>query len=538
VRDKSGRALNQLGKPGHVAPVQRNPDMNLPTIVVTGASGFVGRHLIDALKGRCRIFALARRSQRQSGAPIHPNILWNRVDIGDMESLTAVFKRIQDGGGAEIFIHLAAYYDFSGVEHPEYMRTNVTGLRNILELCGPLRLKRFIFASSTAASKFPPHGKVLDETSLPDGDHIYAKTKRIGEAMLKEFEDTVPYCITRFAALFSDWCEYPPLYMFFGSWLSDTWTSGVLGGKGQSAIPYLHIRDIVSIMKKIIDRIEGIQNGEIFVASPDGAVSHLQLFEAATLTFYGQRKKALFLPKILCRPGIYARRFFGHFSGHRPFEDPWMCRYIDLQMNMDASRTRKRLDWKPVTRLDILRRIAFMVENFRAEPAEWHHRNTAALKELPIVLHLQVYSLMKANAAEIEKEYTRVVFGADGAHRFASYRDLPDSEQQWFRKQLFMQLMNAIRTRDKSIFRAYCTDLAEHRFEQGFTVQEVCDTLVLVNNICTRILRADPKTKTLRPSVLKDYVTMVIQFGIDEVQEVFEQWGEGEYDAEIYPLEK
>ena len=84
--------------------------MELPTIVITGASGFVGRHLLDVLKGSYKIFALARRSQRQCGAPIHPNILWHRVDIGDIEPLSALFKRIQDGGGAELFIHLAAYF--------------------------------------------------------------------------------------------------------------------------------------------------------------------------------------------------------------------------------------------------------------------------------------------------------------------------------------------------------------------------------------------------------------------------------------------
>jgi len=512
--------------------------MELPTIVVTGASGFVGRHLLEVLKGSYKIFAIARRSQRQCGAPIHPNILWHRVDIGDIEPLSALFKRIQDGGGAELFIHLAAYYDFSGVEHPEYMRTNVTGLRNILELCKPLGLKRFIFASSTAACKFPPSGKVIDETNSPDGEHIYAKTKKIGEEMLKEYEDDVPSCIVRFAALFSDWCEYPPLYMFLGSWLSDTWTSNVLGGKGQSAIPYLHIQDVVAFLKRVLERIDDLDNREVLVASPDGSISHLRLFESATLAYYGHRKKPFLLPKFLCRPGIWARRFFGHFSGHRPFENPWMCHYIDLQMNMDAGRTRERLDWRPKARLDVMRRIPFMVENYRAEPAEWHHRNTAALKVLPLMLHLKVHSLLRAHEREIEKEYAATVFGHEGDDRFAGYRNLPASEQQWFRKQLLVQLMNAIRTRDKSLFRAYCQDLAEHRFEQGFSVRDVCDTLVVMNNICVKNLREDPKVKELRPTVLRDYITMVIQFGIDEVQEVFENWGEGEYDPELLLTEE
>jgi hypothetical protein len=327
------------------------------------------------------------------------------------------------------------------------------------------------------------------------------------------------------------------VYMFMGSWLSETWTSSMLAGKGLSAVPYLHIRDLVTLLRKVLDRIDSIRKSGVLLASPDGAVAHNQLFEAATLAYFGQRKKAILVPKMLCRSGIYLRRLFGNVSGHRPFESPWMCRYIDLQMTMDSSRTRELLDWKPRLRLEIVRRIPFMVENFRAEPAEWYHRNTAALKELPLVLHLKIQKMMKEHERDIQHAYTKRVFGLEGGEAFASYRNLPPSEQEWFRKQLFLQLMNSIRTRDKSLFRAYCQDLAEHRFQQGFTVQEVCDTLVVMNNVCLNVLGNAPANKELPPHALKDYITTTIQFGIDEVQEVFEQLGDGEYKPQSLELE-
>jgi len=55
--------------------------MSLPALIVTGASGFVGRHLLDELKDEYRIFGIARRSQRECGAPVHPNIAWMQVDV-------------------------------------------------------------------------------------------------------------------------------------------------------------------------------------------------------------------------------------------------------------------------------------------------------------------------------------------------------------------------------------------------------------------------------------------------------------------------
>jgi nucleoside-diphosphate-sugar epimerase len=38
--------------------------MPLPRVLVTGASGFVGRHLVEHLKDDYRIVCIARRSQR------------------------------------------------------------------------------------------------------------------------------------------------------------------------------------------------------------------------------------------------------------------------------------------------------------------------------------------------------------------------------------------------------------------------------------------------------------------------------------------
>jgi nucleoside-diphosphate-sugar epimerase len=150
--------------------------MARPRLVLTGSSGFLGRHLLESLKEEYEIIGLARRSQARCGAPFHPNIRWFQVDIGRRETLQEVFDEIIRGGGAERVIHLAAHYDFSGEEHPEYYRTNVEGLRNVLDQCRRLRPRQFVFSSSVAACSFPRRGEALDETSSPDGDHVYART--------------------------------------------------------------------------------------------------------------------------------------------------------------------------------------------------------------------------------------------------------------------------------------------------------------------------------------------------------------------------
>lgn len=81
----------------------------MPGIVVTGASGFIGRHFIIAVSGKFRLFCIARRSQKEVGIPYHKNIHWLQLDITNQKNLLNAFKYIKDHGGAEFVLHLAGF---------------------------------------------------------------------------------------------------------------------------------------------------------------------------------------------------------------------------------------------------------------------------------------------------------------------------------------------------------------------------------------------------------------------------------------------
>ncbi|MDD5562958.1 MAG: NAD(P)-dependent oxidoreductase [Thermoanaerobaculaceae bacterium] len=497
--------------------------MSLPRIIVTGASGFVGRHLLEEIKERYRILGLGRRSQRDCGAPVHPNIAWSQVDIGEREPLARALESVAATGGADVLLHLAAHYDFTGEENPEYWRTNVEGLRNVLELAKGLKLRRFVFASSVAACRFPPPGGALDERSVPDGDHIYARTKRIGEEMVREYAAHFPTSTVRFAALFSDWCEYPPLYVFLETWLSQRWNARVLGGRGASAVPYLHVRDAVRALSVLLRRPELPDEGEVFAISPDRAVSHRDLFAAARMSAFGQRTRPICVPRVLCGPGMQARDLLGRALGERPFERPWMARYIDLAMTVNAARTRERLAWAPRPRLEVLRRLPFVLENRKTQPAEWSSVNLAAMKMVNIRPNLRIHRLLEAHEEQIRAAMTDQLLTPEPHRRHPKFEQLPRHEHDWYNRLLLHGLMDSIRARDKTLFRAHCRDLAERRRAQGFTADEVSFALRLFNEICIKTLSLEPSAVSLRE--LDDYITAAVQFGIDEVEDVFDQDG-------------
>jgi nucleoside-diphosphate-sugar epimerase len=496
--------------------------MSLPSVIVTGASGFVGRHVVEQLREEYRIFGIARRSQRRAGVAEHRNVSWHEADIAERGQLEAVFRTIAEAGGADYVIHLAAYYDFTGLDHPEYMRTNVTGLRNVLDLCTDLPIRRFVFASSLAACRFPPDGRALTESSPPDGDHVYARTKRLGEEMLNEYQHAFPTVTVRLAALFSDWCEYPPLFVLLNSWFSKLWNANIVAGRGLTAIPYLHVYDVVTFLRRVLDPAQDLTPGEVVIASGDGAVSHREMFGTATLAYEGKRRDPRYVARPVCRAGLWGLDVLGRISGQRPFERPWMADYIDQEMRVDSSMTRRLLNWTPRPRLGLLRRVPFLVENLKTDPHEWIARNQAAMKAVWISDYLKIYWLLQKHEAEILDAFHAALTGPDRRGRFPTYQRFAAAEHDWNHRMLVRQLFNAVRTGDKSVFTTYCRDLAVRRFHEGFSAEEFCGAVELLNLICMRILRRDPASDGMRQQIL-DYLTMTLRYGCDQAQETFEE---------------
>src|SRR5512141_1767056 len=491
--------------------------MTLPRLMLTGASGFVGRHLLEALCDDWTIYGIARRSQARCGAPVHPNLTWFQVDIGDREALADVFGKIRGAGGADVVVHLAAHYDFTGEEHPEYFRTNVDGLRNTLDLSAEAGVKQFFFSSSVAACELPPPGRTLDETSPPDGRHIYAQTKRIGETMVGGYKDRFTPVIVRFAAMFSDWCEYPPLYMFLETWLSSGWNRRMLGGRGESAIPYLHVADAIALLTRLLERRRDWKPSEVLIASPDGATSHRALFEATMSHEAPVPVAPVLIPKPLCGPGMLLRDLAGRVTGDRPFERPWMAEYIDTVMAIDASRTRARTGWAPRERLEMLRRLPFLLENRSMYPLDWHRLNRAAMKKVYVPQNLRLYQLLERHQAELVEEYSKALDDA----RLPSYEHVSPEDHEWHHKMILRQLMNAVRTQDRHVLVASCGDLAERRYRKGFREEDLCRAITALDGVCAAVLSRDPEARTLAGEIHDD-VTTPLKWGVDRIQETYE----------------
>lgn len=171
---------------------------------VTGATGFIGRHLVaNLLKRKGTIHVLVRRGSQKKLDALIERMGWDRKRIvpvvGDLAKprlgLNAE-KTDELKGKVKHFFHLAAIYDLAA-DAQSQMQANVEGTRNAIALAEAVNAGCFHYASSIAVAGLYPgtfREDMFDEAE--DLDHPYFRTKHDAEKVLRE-ECKRPYRIYR-----------------------------------------------------------------------------------------------------------------------------------------------------------------------------------------------------------------------------------------------------------------------------------------------------------------------------------------------------
>jgi len=499
----------------------------LPVMILTGASGIVGRHFLEFIKDDFIIYAIARRSQLEAGIPGHKNIKWLQADIANFTLFKSVVKNALKKNKfcqiVDFILHLASYYDFTYTYHPEYRRTNVVGTKNVLELAKDLKVKHLIFTSSLAGIKFPARGETISEKNPIDAIHPYALSKKNGEKLVEDYSKHYRCSIIRPAAVFTDWCEYGILYMLLSRWFSGKFSSRILEGKGEFGVPYIHCDDLNKLIVKILKKSNELPMLGIYIASPNGSTTHKELYEIAVKFYFGKKIKPIYCPKPIVVLAITIKMLLGRLFGNLPFERPWMLKYIDKQLNTDSSRTREILSWTPTPRFHIRRRILYLVEKIKTHPEEWHIRNTRAMKRIPQRPNLLIYEVMVKLKQEITGQIKQELRNPVRKKEFANYQRINLDNFNWDINVFYQLLTASVRNKDRLLLLNYIHELLiPLRFNEGFEEEEVCTAVLEAGKIIISKLINVPELKGLE-GLIHDLIFLTIQLTIDEVENSFEK---------------
>jgi len=159
--------------------------------LVTGATGFIGSHLIEALLARRdEVFCLVRPESRTGfldGLPV----VQVRSDYRDQDSLARAV------GGMDVVYHLAAA--IFAPDDTAYEEANVLPTRNLIQACAEHAsgLKRFVYVSSISATGPSPRGSALNEEASCRPTSGYGRSKAKAEDIVRSYADRIPIAIIR-----------------------------------------------------------------------------------------------------------------------------------------------------------------------------------------------------------------------------------------------------------------------------------------------------------------------------------------------------
>jgi dihydroflavonol-4-reductase len=147
-------------------------------IFLTGATGFVGHHVAQALAEKgADLRMLVRKTSKLDNLEGIPGDTF----VGDLAQPKSYAPALKD---CDAVIHVAADYRL-WIRDPEAMyRANVDGTRDLLRLAREARVRRVIYTSSVATMNFRQDGVVVNEetpVSLADMVGHYKRSKFLAE---------------------------------------------------------------------------------------------------------------------------------------------------------------------------------------------------------------------------------------------------------------------------------------------------------------------------------------------------------------------
>ena len=163
-------------------------------VLITGATGFIGRAVADAAARRGMDLRLLLRSEKYIDQVRHLDFERVQGDLTDPESLRKACK------GVDAVFHLAAMYSMYVRDTDLLYRTNVEGTRAIIKAALDTGVEKIIYTSSVAAIGHRDDGQPSDETvewNLEWTGDPYTKSKHLAHMAVKEFiSEGAPVIIT------------------------------------------------------------------------------------------------------------------------------------------------------------------------------------------------------------------------------------------------------------------------------------------------------------------------------------------------------
>lgn len=264
-------------------------------ILVTGAAGFIGFHLIKNLLDRsCSIVGIDnmndyydpylkkdRLGLLESRASIG-SFEFIQLDLADREAMSSLFS----DNNFDVVINLGAQ---AGVRYSignpnAYIDSNVVGFLNVLEGCRHSKVKHLVYASSSSVYGMNIKQPFSTDDVVDYPISLYAATKKSNELMAHTYSHlyNIPTTGLRFFTVYGPYGRPDMAYFSF--------TKKILNGEeidvfnnGEMQRDFTYIDDIVEGISRIIDKVPKTQSSIISSAKAPYKVYNIGNNQPVTL---------------------------------------------------------------------------------------------------------------------------------------------------------------------------------------------------------------------------------------------------------------
>ena len=261
-------------------------------VAVTGATGFIGRHIVRCLAARgAEVWAVVR-DVRKAEAIAQPGLRVLRGDLGDRQSLLEALR------GADAVVSNAALVSVTHGDKGAFMQANLQGIENTLYAAAEAGARRVVHTSSAVAYRPKAGHFYLESDPLREASDDsarfshYAVSKGAGEraawalAAALELELTTVRPHTVFGAgdrgTFTVWLER------LMAWPITLWPTHV-------ALPSIYAGDLAEAIARALERPQTA--GRAYnLSSPPDAVTYWDLMQAYRAAGGGRAKVVVPVP--------------------------------------------------------------------------------------------------------------------------------------------------------------------------------------------------------------------------------------------------